>query len=153
AAARRIASWPTRWPLRGWRRTSRPPNTASSVTSARSPPIGPELVSETCFFEKPPRRIELLLIDQNAARKNADRTFQHAHIAINHEMLAPRAVEQRFDRRDQPRIVGPAKLAHVQLRRRSSPGARKLSTRVATAAAGSAARKSATTLATARCSL
>src|SRR5208282_3769148 len=106
AAASRMASWPTRWPLSGWRSTSRPPRTASSLISDCSAAIAAQLVGEAGLLEQPACDLEFILADQNAARENADRAFQHAYVLIDHHVADMRAVEQRLDRRDQHRIVG-----------------------------------------------
>jgi hypothetical protein len=48
---------------------------------------------------------EMLLVDQDPARQDADRSFQHAHIAVEHDVRNLGALEQRLDGVDQDRIV------------------------------------------------
>src|ERR1700722_4600890 len=118
---------------------SLPPSAASSLNSAAvsvgmsikaSVKRGTKLVAESRLIEEPPCGIDLVLADQNTARENADRAFQHAHILIHHHMLDARAVEQRFERRDQDRIVGANELTHdfgsaaVPRRARAAPNKR-----------------------------
>ncbi len=54
----------------------------------------------------------MLVVHQNAPRQDAERAFQHAHVAVEHHMRNFRALEQRFDRGDQHRVVGADELAH-----------------------------------------
>src|SRR3954470_16536706 len=105
-----MASCPIRWPLRGWRRTKRPPSTASSVTSSAH--IRAKLMAETGVGEKPACTFKLPVIHQDTARQEADGAFQHAHVPVEHVMMNVRALEQRFDIGDQHRVVGPDDLAH-----------------------------------------
>jgi hypothetical protein len=49
---------------------------------------------------------------QHAARKNAKRTFQHAHILIEHERTEARTLEKCYYRRDKDRVVCTNKFAH-----------------------------------------
>src|SRR6516164_3624387 len=111
AAASRIASWPTRWPRIGCRIVRRQPRTASSL-SPLSTGIGTQLVTETSFGEELPCRGELILADHDAPLKGADRSLQHADVLIDHQMADGGALEQRFDRRNQDRIIGANELAH-----------------------------------------
>src|ERR1700743_3958980 len=104
-----MASWPTRWPRSGCRNTSRPPRTASSL--ALSAGIGAKLVAVTGFGQQFSRGGDLILADQDAPLKSADRAFQHADILIGKQMRDPGAVEQRLDRRDQYGIIGPDQFA------------------------------------------
>src|SRR6185437_8266684 len=67
----------------------------------------PKLLFEAGIRQKPPRRGHFVLTDQNAAREYPNGAFQHAHVLIDDQMLDTRAAEQRLDRRDQDRIVGP----------------------------------------------
>src|SRR5215469_14975704 len=64
--------------------------------------------------KKAARHVELVLPDQDAAWENADRALQHAHILIHHQMLDPRAIEQRFNGRDQYGVSGANELVHDQ---------------------------------------
>jgi len=49
---------------------------------------------------------------QHAPRKNAERTFQYAHILIEHKRTKARAFEKRDHRRDQDCIIRTNKFAH-----------------------------------------
>ena len=126
AAASRMASWPTRWPRFFWR-DSQPPAEHRVVgrlrfRTARS---GPQLVRQPRILQQLPRDRQVFLIDHDAARQHAERAFQHAHVLVQHHVRDFGALEQRLDRRDQHRIVGPDKLVHNRQPRRPSPaGAR-----------------------------
>src|SRR5262245_51763177 len=108
AAARRIASWPTRCPPLGCLSRSLPPSTASSVTSAG---IRAKLVSETGVVQQCARIIDTAYADQDAARQDADRTFEHAHVLVEHHVGDVSGIEQGSHRRDQHGIVGAHELA------------------------------------------
>src|SRR5262249_56169823 len=95
AAASRIASWPTRCPRRGCRRTSRPPSTASCVVSGRrSSRIGTQLVAEARALQQPARGRCMLVGDQDAARQDAERTFKHAHVLVEHAIANSGTLQQ-----------------------------------------------------------
>ncbi len=49
----------------------------------------------------------VLVVNQNPARQDAELTFDHAHVLVQHHMMDIGAVEQRADRRDQHDIIGP----------------------------------------------
>jgi hypothetical protein len=59
--------------------------------------------------------VKLILVDQDAARKNADRTFHDAHVLVENHVPYARAVKQGLDRRNQDRIGCANELPHVQL--------------------------------------
>ena len=69
-------------------------------------------MAEPGIHEELPRPQLVSFRDQHAAWKNAERTFQHAHILIEHERTEARAFQKRNDRRDQDRIVCTDKLSH-----------------------------------------
>src|SRR6266516_4092454 len=116
AAASRIASWPTRWPWRGCRSASRPPSTASCVVSAtRSSRIGTKLAAKARRLQQAARGGGMLLGDQDAARQNAERAFEHAHVLVEHVMGNSGALQQGTDRRNQHRVIGANQLAHTRL--------------------------------------
>src|SRR5262249_61822015 len=112
AAARRIASWPTRCPALGCLSRSLPPSTASSVTSAG---IRAKLVSETGVLQQCARIIDTALAHQDAALQDADRTFEHAHVLVEHHVGDVRGIEHGSHRRDQHGIVGAHELAPLDL--------------------------------------
>ena len=68
--------------------------------------IGTEFVGEARSSSSRRAAVELVFLDQNPPRENADRAFQHAHVLIDNHMRDIGAVEQRFDRGDQDEIVG-----------------------------------------------
>src|SRR5262245_14716616 len=108
AAASRIASWPTRCPFFGCLSRSLPPSAASSVTSAD---IGTKLVSEPGILEQFACIIDAAFVDQDAARQDADRTLEHAHVLVEHDVGNVSGIEQGAHRRDQHGVVGAHKLA------------------------------------------
>src|SRR5437660_12012402 len=112
AAASRIASWPTRWPRFGCLSRSLPPSAASSVTSTD---IGAKLVSEPGILEHFARIIDTAFVDQDAARQDADRALEHAHVLIEHDVGDASRVEQGAHRRDQHGIIGAHELAPLGL--------------------------------------
>ena len=114
AAASRMASWPTRWPRFFCFSRSRPPSTASSVVSGfwPRPDRRPQLVAEAGVLQKLARDLLMLVVDQDAARQDAERAFQHAHVLIEHHMRDVGALEQRLDRGDQHRVVGADEFVH-----------------------------------------
>src|SRR5262249_19259856 len=108
AAASRIASWPTRCPRLGCLSRSLPPSAASSVTSAD---IGTKLVAEPGVLEQFARIIDAAFVDQDAARQDADRALEHAHVLVEHDVGDVGGIEQGAPRRDQHGIVGAHELA------------------------------------------
>src|SRR5262245_43914059 len=110
AAAKRIASWPTRCPLRGCLSRSLPPSTASSATSAR---IRTELVSETGVLQQFTRLVVTTLVDQDTAREDADRTFKHAHVLVEHDVGDVSGIEQSRHRGNQHGIIGAYEFAPI----------------------------------------
>src|SRR5260370_322414 len=111
AAASKMASWPNRCPPVGCLSLSLPPSTASSVTSAG---IRTKLVSEAGVLEQCARLIDAALVDQDAARQDADRTFEHAHVLIEHDVGNVGRIEQGAHGRDQHRIIGAHELAPLR---------------------------------------
>src|SRR5262249_3720792 len=108
AAASRMASWPTRCPPFGCLSCNLPPSAASSVTSAD---IGAKLVSEPGILEQFACIIDAAFVDQDAARQDADRALEHAHILVEHDVGNVGGIEQGAYRRDQHGVVGAHKLA------------------------------------------
>ena len=51
--------------------------------------------------------------DHDATGENAERTFNHAHVAVCHHSLYPRIPEEGFDVGEKHCIVGPDKFAHA----------------------------------------
>jgi hypothetical protein len=86
--------------------------------------IGTKLVAEARVLEQAARHLDFVGANQDPARKNADRPFQHAHIVIGHDVPDPSAVEQCLDCRDKHWIGCADKFAHVQFPRAAGWGAR-----------------------------
>src|SRR4029077_17595727 len=124
AAASSTASWPKRWPRTGCRKTTLPPRSASSLTRSASAAIGTKLMTEARILEQAARQLDFVGANQDPARENADRAFQHAHIVIGHDVPDPCTVEQRLDCRDKHWIGRADKFAHVQCPRAAGWGAR-----------------------------
>jgi octaprenyl-diphosphate synthase len=64
-------------------------------------------VGEARIGQKLARLAVIILMDQNAARQDAQRSFDDAHILVQHQMMDIGAVEQRADGGNQHDIVGP----------------------------------------------
>ena len=65
-----------------------------------------QFVRETGVLEKLASGVPVLVVDQDAARQDAERAFKHAHVPVEHHMRDLGALEQRFDRGDQDRVIG-----------------------------------------------
>ena len=65
--------------------------------------------------EKLTRAAIIVLMHQNPSRNDPQRSFDNAHVLIEHQMVNVGAIEQRPDRRDQNRIVGSYQFAHQDL--------------------------------------
>ena len=63
-------------------------------------------------FQELTRGLPIFLIDHNAPRQHAERAFEHAHVLVQHHMRNVGALQQRLDRGDQHRIVGPNEFVH-----------------------------------------
>jgi hypothetical protein len=50
------------------------------------------------IFKQPACAFLIVIADQNAARQDAERAFQHAHVLVEHKMLNIGAIEQRAHR-------------------------------------------------------
>jgi len=70
-------------------------------------------MAESGFVQQPPGGNRVVIRDQNTTRQNAYGPFEHAHIAIEHNMVNAGSVKQCAHRRDQHRIVCPHQFAHV----------------------------------------
>src|SRR6185437_6680053 len=75
--------------------------------------VRPQLVSQTGIGEKLPRLAVVVFVNQNSAGQNAERSLDHAHVLVEHEMMDIGAIQQRADRRDQYHIVGSNQFPHV----------------------------------------
>ena len=63
-------------------------------------------MGQTSIGEDLPRRAVVLVMNQNPPRQDAKRTFDDAHVLVQHQVMDIGAVEQRADRRHQYHIVG-----------------------------------------------
>ena len=101
AAASSTASGPTRWPVRFCRsrRPGRRSRRAVSSHRAVRRPAPPR--SADCRA-----RAKSSCVDQDAARQEAERALDRAHVPVGDEIAQARALEQRFDEGDQHEIVG-----------------------------------------------
>ena len=126
AAASRMASWPTRWPRFFWSAAAGRRARRRRCVSGFGPPIrGRSSCASPASSSSCRATRQCLLIDHDAARQHAERAFQHAHVLVQHHVRNVGALEQRLDRGDQHRVVGPDQLVHDrQPRRRSPAGAR-----------------------------
>ena len=111
-------------PPAGWRR-GRPGGRASSASAAagrraphrRSCPAADRPIAAAAHAPSPASSsswradLQMLFVDHDAARQHAERAFEHAHVLVEHHMRNVGALEQRLDRGDQHRIVGPDELA------------------------------------------
>jgi len=66
---------------------------------------------EAGLFEQATRSIGMVLGNEQATRQNADRTFQHAHILIEHDVRDFGSIQQSLDGGNQHSIIGADKLA------------------------------------------
>lgn len=64
---------------------------------------------ETRIGEQLARRQIVVVVNQYAARKYAQRSVHDAHVAVEHEVMDVGTVQQRTHRRHQDRIIGPHK--------------------------------------------
>ena len=80
-------------------------------------PVRAKFMAKACVLQQLARVFEGLVVDQHAARQDAKRTFEHAHIAVDDHVPNFGAIEQSFDRRDQYGIVGTKKFAQHNLLR------------------------------------
>jgi len=69
-------------------------------------------MAEPGIFKELAGFIGTILRHQNTTRQNTDRSFQHAHISIEHHMRNLGAAQKRLDDRDQHIIVGADNLTH-----------------------------------------
>ena len=69
-------------------------------------------MTEAGFRQKPPGAPFMVLRNQHAARQNAERAFQDAHILVEHQRLNAGAFEQSYNCRNQDCVVCTDKFAH-----------------------------------------
>src|SRR5256885_12041947 len=88
---------------------------ASSVSPAvcGSSRIGPQLVLETGILEQPAGGSDMIFRNQQPPRQDTERSLQHAHVLIEHDVGNSSSIKQRFDGRDQHSIIGPNEFAHT----------------------------------------
>jgi octaprenyl-diphosphate synthase len=64
-------------------------------------------VGKAGVAENLPRLADIVVMDQDTARQNTKRTFDDAHILVQHQMMDIGAIQERADSRNQHDIVGP----------------------------------------------
>src|SRR5215471_16158774 len=74
--------------------------------------IWTKLMTEAGFRQKPPGAQLVVLRDQHAARQDAERAFQDAHILVEYQRLNAGAFEQSYHCRNQDCVVCTDKFAH-----------------------------------------
>src|SRR6476620_5429790 len=74
--------------------------------------IWTKLMTEPGVFQKTPGLQFMILRNQHAAWQDTERTFQDAHILVEHQRSNSGAVQQRHHRRNQDCIVCTDKFAH-----------------------------------------
>ncbi len=67
----------------------------------------PQLVGQSGIGQQAGAPAVVVLMNQDAARQDAQRSLDHAHVLVQHQMMDIGAVEQRADRGNQHHIVGP----------------------------------------------
>jgi len=77
-------------------------------------------MGETRIGQKPAGLAVILIVNQDAARQDAKRSFDDAHILVEHQMMDIGAVQQRANRRNQDDIVGPYQFAQKGASRKSA---------------------------------
>jgi len=56
--------------------------------------------------EKPARLEVIVLMHEDSSRQDTERSLDHAHVLIQHQMVDIGAIEQRADGRNQHDVVG-----------------------------------------------
>jgi hypothetical protein len=69
-------------------------------------------MTEASVLQKTPGAQFMVLGNQHAARQDAERAFQDAHILVEHQRLYSVAFEQSYDGRNQDCVVCTNKFAH-----------------------------------------
>src|SRR5262245_18219900 len=68
-------------------------------------------MSEPGLAKQGSRILEAAVLDQDAARQDAERALENAHVAVEDELLDAGAFEQRLDGGDQHHVIGTDKFA------------------------------------------
>jgi hypothetical protein len=68
-------------------------------------------VAEPGLFQEAACRGRVLLSDQDPARQNSDRAFEHAHVLVEDQMGDRSAIQERRHGRNQDGIIGAYQLA------------------------------------------
>jgi hypothetical protein len=63
-------------------------------------------ICQSRIIHQAPRGGEITLCNHDALRQNPDRSFKHAHIGVEQDMVDLRIVEKRTDKSDENDIVG-----------------------------------------------
>ncbi len=74
--------------------------------------IGLQFVAETGVDDDLARGRDVFFTDQNAARQDAERAVEDAHVLVEHHVTDAGAVQKRTDRRNEHGVVGPNQFSH-----------------------------------------
>src|SRR5207253_10431518 len=91
------------------------PRNASSVSSRTGSVIGAQFVSQAGLGQQLAGGAIVVLVNQNTARQDTERSLDDTHVLVQHQMMDIGAVEQRADCRNQHDIVGPDQFPQVML--------------------------------------
>ena len=70
-------------------------------------------MSKARLVEQPAGSSHMIVGDENPARQDADRAFQHAHVLVEQDMRDLCSIEQRLDGGNQHCVIGTDDLAQV----------------------------------------
>jgi len=76
-------------------------------------------VSKTRIGQKLASLAMILIVNQDTAGQDSKRSFDDAHVLVEHQMMDIGAVQQRANRRNQDDVVGPYQFAQKELSRKS----------------------------------
>jgi len=68
-------------------------------------------MTEAGLFQQSARGIDMMLVNEQTPRQDADRAFQHAHILVEHEMRDIGRIQQSLERGNQHGVVSANNLA------------------------------------------
>ena len=111
---RRDGRRPSAAPARNCRGGTRRPSAAGSLRPAWRPALSRCLISlpMPASARMRARPVDLVGVDHDAARQDADRAVEHAHVLVGHEMPDAGIAQQRFDEGDDDGVVGADEFFH-----------------------------------------
>src|SRR5215213_11512997 len=112
SAASSTASVPARWPRRGWRSLIRPPRKASSTIAASGSSMA-QLGGKPRLGDEAPRLRDMIGRDEQAARKGADRAFEHADMRVGDEDRDRGMLQERLHEAEHDEVVRADDLDHA----------------------------------------